>query len=69
MMHCTSRLALYRQRFHNRQAMGWKNEASLSYTVPGLTVTVTTLLVSVIYVCAPLFVMYQLLDIVHTMYI
>ena len=33
MRHCESRLTLYRQ----RQAVGGKHEASLSYTVPGLS--------------------------------
>ena len=36
MMHCINRIALYRQRFHNRQAMGWKIETGLSYAVSGL---------------------------------
>ena len=55
MKHFACTLSLYRHRFHNRQAVGHKNEASLFYTVPGLSGAVTALLVSVygLSVCVP----------------
>ena len=46
MMHSSHRLAFYRYRSHNQQALSQQNEAGLSNALPGLSVTVTALSVS-----------------------